>query len=209
MRTVHPLHRPVAPSAIAPRMPMRPLCRAVPLIRCMSIQRSVTGSFRQVCASREGCRGRAGPPARWAGRSSPVGFAVTPPRCIRRVPCSMNTRTYSLFSSAPSESPAISPTITELPSMGGRSDGWSVLLRRPDLPLMRAFRRRAIDLAWPRPRVLSNRPGRLGQLTVVWSGWPGWRHRPSPVVVPGCVARPPGAPAGRRREARGRRASGR
>ena len=30
---------------------------------------------------------------------SPVGFAVTPPRCIRRVPCSMKTRTYSLFSS--------------------------------------------------------------------------------------------------------------
>jgi hypothetical protein len=24
---------------------------------------------------------------------SPVGLAVTPPRCIRRVPCSMNTRT--------------------------------------------------------------------------------------------------------------------
>jgi hypothetical protein len=31
---------------------------------------------------------------------SPVGFAVTPPRCIRRVPFSMNTRTCSLFSSA-------------------------------------------------------------------------------------------------------------
>ena len=30
---------------------------------------------------------------------SPVGLAVTPPRCIRRVPCSMNTRTYSRFSS--------------------------------------------------------------------------------------------------------------
>ena len=30
---------------------------------------------------------------------SPVGCAVTPPRCIRRVPCSMNTSTYSLFSS--------------------------------------------------------------------------------------------------------------
>ncbi len=30
---------------------------------------------------------------------SPVGFAVTPPRCIRRVPCSMKTRMYSLFSS--------------------------------------------------------------------------------------------------------------
>ena len=30
---------------------------------------------------------------------SPVGFAVTPPRCIRRVPCSMNTRTYSLLRS--------------------------------------------------------------------------------------------------------------
>ena len=30
---------------------------------------------------------------------SPVGFAVTPPRCIRRLPCSMNTSTYSLFSS--------------------------------------------------------------------------------------------------------------
>jgi hypothetical protein len=29
----------------------------------------------------------------------PVGFAVTPPRCIRRVPCSMNTRTYSLLRS--------------------------------------------------------------------------------------------------------------
>ena len=27
---------------------------------------------------------------------SPVGWAVTPPKCIRRVPCSMNTRTYSL-----------------------------------------------------------------------------------------------------------------
>jgi hypothetical protein len=27
------------------------------------------------------------------------GFAVTPPRCIRRVPCSMNTRRYSRFSS--------------------------------------------------------------------------------------------------------------
>jgi hypothetical protein len=31
---------------------------------------------------------------------SPVGLAVTPPRCIRRVPCSMNTRTYSLLRSA-------------------------------------------------------------------------------------------------------------
>ncbi len=30
---------------------------------------------------------------------SPVGFAVTPPMCIRRVPCSMNTRTYSLLRS--------------------------------------------------------------------------------------------------------------
>ena len=30
---------------------------------------------------------------------SPVGLAVTPPRCIRRLPCSMNTRTYSLLSS--------------------------------------------------------------------------------------------------------------
>ena len=30
---------------------------------------------------------------------SPVGFAVTPPRCIRRVPCSMNTRAYSLLRS--------------------------------------------------------------------------------------------------------------
>ena len=30
---------------------------------------------------------------------SPVGCAVTPPRCIRRVPCPVNTRTYSLFSS--------------------------------------------------------------------------------------------------------------
>ena len=29
---------------------------------------------------------------------SPVGLAVTPPGCIRRVPCSMNTRTCSLFS---------------------------------------------------------------------------------------------------------------
>jgi hypothetical protein len=28
---------------------------------------------------------------------SPVGFAVRPSRCIRRVPCSINTRTYSLF----------------------------------------------------------------------------------------------------------------
>ena len=30
---------------------------------------------------------------------SPVGCAVTPPRCIRRVLCSMNTSTYSRFSS--------------------------------------------------------------------------------------------------------------
>ena len=30
---------------------------------------------------------------------SPVGCAVTPPRCIRRVPCSMNTSTYRRFSS--------------------------------------------------------------------------------------------------------------
>src|SRR5258708_24828569 len=30
---------------------------------------------------------------------SPVGFAVTPPRCIRRVRCSINTRTYSLLRS--------------------------------------------------------------------------------------------------------------
>ena len=30
---------------------------------------------------------------------SPVGCAVTPPRCIRRLPCSMNARTHSLFSS--------------------------------------------------------------------------------------------------------------
>ena len=30
---------------------------------------------------------------------SPVGCAVTPPRCIRRVPCSMNTSTYMRFSS--------------------------------------------------------------------------------------------------------------
>ena len=30
---------------------------------------------------------------------SPVGWEVTPPRCIRRVPCSINTRTYGLFSS--------------------------------------------------------------------------------------------------------------
>ena len=29
---------------------------------------------------------------------SPVGWAVTPPRCIRRVPCSTNTSTYSLVS---------------------------------------------------------------------------------------------------------------
>jgi hypothetical protein len=28
----------------------------------------------------------------------PAGFAVTQPRCIRRVPCSMNTKTYSLLS---------------------------------------------------------------------------------------------------------------
>jgi hypothetical protein len=28
-----------------------------------------------------------------------VGLAVTPPRCILRVPCSMNTKTYSRFSS--------------------------------------------------------------------------------------------------------------
>ena len=30
---------------------------------------------------------------------SPVGLAVMPPRCIRRVPCSMNTSTYMRFSS--------------------------------------------------------------------------------------------------------------
>ena len=30
---------------------------------------------------------------------SPAGCAVTPPRCIRRVPCSINTRTCSLLSS--------------------------------------------------------------------------------------------------------------
>jgi hypothetical protein len=30
---------------------------------------------------------------------SPVGFAVTPPMCIRRVPCSMNTSTYMRYSS--------------------------------------------------------------------------------------------------------------
>jgi hypothetical protein len=30
---------------------------------------------------------------------SPDGCALTPPKCIRRVPCSMNTRTYSLLSS--------------------------------------------------------------------------------------------------------------
>ena len=30
---------------------------------------------------------------------SPVGCAVTPPRCIRRLPCSMNTSTYIRFSS--------------------------------------------------------------------------------------------------------------
>ena len=29
----------------------------------------------------------------------PVGCAVTPPRCIRRLPCSMNTSTYMRFSS--------------------------------------------------------------------------------------------------------------
>jgi hypothetical protein len=29
---------------------------------------------------------------------SPVGWAVTPPTCIRRLPCSTNTRTYSLVS---------------------------------------------------------------------------------------------------------------
>jgi hypothetical protein len=28
---------------------------------------------------------------------SPVGLAVTPPMCIRRLPCSMNTRTYNLL----------------------------------------------------------------------------------------------------------------
>src|ERR1017187_4308815 len=32
-------------------------------------------------------------------RRSPVGWAVTPPGCIRRVSCSMNISTYSLFSS--------------------------------------------------------------------------------------------------------------
>jgi hypothetical protein len=45
---------------------------------------------------------------------SPVGFAVTPPRCIRRVPCSMNTRTYSLFSSTVStcrKSTAVDPAV--------------------------------------------------------------------------------------------------
>jgi hypothetical protein len=31
---------------------------------------------------------------------SSVGYAVTPPRCIRRVPCSMNTSTYRRLSSA-------------------------------------------------------------------------------------------------------------
>ena len=43
---------------------------------------------------------------------SPVGFAVTPPRCIRRVPCSMNTRTCSLLRSTVStcrKSTATSP----------------------------------------------------------------------------------------------------
>ena len=30
---------------------------------------------------------------------SPAGWAVTPAGCIRRVPCPMNTRTYSLVSS--------------------------------------------------------------------------------------------------------------
>ena len=36
-----------------------------------------------------------------AARSTrrPAGFAVTPPTCIRRVPCSMNTSTYMRFSS--------------------------------------------------------------------------------------------------------------
>jgi hypothetical protein len=37
--------------------------------------------------------------AAWCTVRSAVGFAVTPPRCIRRVPCSMNTRTSSRFSS--------------------------------------------------------------------------------------------------------------
>jgi hypothetical protein len=35
--------------------------------------------------------------ARWVVHS-PVGYAMTPPRCIRRVPCLMNTSTYSRFS---------------------------------------------------------------------------------------------------------------
>ena len=43
---------------------------------------------------------------------SPVGFAVTPPRCIRRVPCSINTRTYSLFSSTLSTCRKSTATIT-------------------------------------------------------------------------------------------------
>jgi hypothetical protein len=48
-------------------------------------------------------------PDRWPGSRArlracytvhcPVGWGVTPPRCIRRVPCSMNTSTYSRFRS--------------------------------------------------------------------------------------------------------------
>src|ERR1017187_7540745 len=42
---------------------------------------------------------------------SPVGCAVTPPRCIRRLPCAMNTRTYSRLSSTESTCRKSTPTI--------------------------------------------------------------------------------------------------
>src|SRR5208282_1256295 len=54
--------------------------------------------IRNLIASNRSSRLRARLRACWTVQS-PVGFAVTPPRCIRRVPCSMNTRTYSLLSS--------------------------------------------------------------------------------------------------------------
>ena len=60
-----------------------------------------------------------------------------------------------------------------------------------------------------RPARRGGHPGRLGQLTGAWSGWPGRRHRPSPIVAPGRAGWPPGTPAARCRELRGRRASGR
>src|SRR5215472_9884833 len=54
-------------------------------------------------------QGEVGP----AAPSIPRGLAVTPPRCIRRVPCSMNTRTYTLLSSAVSTCRKSTATIPE------------------------------------------------------------------------------------------------